>query len=391
MPSRSTPPPVTAPAPVRPAAHPHDRQPRPRVTQIDVARAAGVHSTTVSQALRNNPTISPATRARIHELARTMGYSPDPVLTALVAYRRGVKRPRRVETIGYVTASDTRWGWRRHLPDELAFQGARERALASGYQLEHFWLGEPGMTPRHLSRMLYHRGIAGVLLGPMPRVAALPLDLDWEHLAAVRIGPPLPGPGLHRVAHDPTGDVRAAVRRAVRAGCRRIGLVVAGADDAGTGRCHAIGFAIEQQRLPAASRLPVLHLAAGAAPETLAGWRLAHRPDVILGAYPLFGDALARAGIRVPGDVACIDLHPGFATPGVAGIRADFSSIGRIAVELLSRQLQNNQRGLPDCCTTTLVEGSWSDGASFPTPRLHPAIEPDHLITDHDLQTAVGL
>lgn len=51
----------------------------PRVTSRDVARLAGVSQPTVSRALRNNPRVPEATRARIREAARALGYVPDQV------------------------------------------------------------------------------------------------------------------------------------------------------------------------------------------------------------------------------------------------------------------------------------------------------------------------
>ena len=64
--------------------------PFPRITMKDVALKIGVHTTTVSLALRNSPQLPLATRERIQTVARKMGYRQDPMLTALVAYRANV-------------------------------------------------------------------------------------------------------------------------------------------------------------------------------------------------------------------------------------------------------------------------------------------------------------
>ena len=44
-----------------------------RITLRDVAKAAGVHFTTVGLALRNNPRISPATATRVRTVADQLG------------------------------------------------------------------------------------------------------------------------------------------------------------------------------------------------------------------------------------------------------------------------------------------------------------------------------
>ena len=53
-----------------------------RVTLSDIAKEAKVHVTTVSLALRDHPRIPAETKQRIKDLAKKMGYAPDPILSA---------------------------------------------------------------------------------------------------------------------------------------------------------------------------------------------------------------------------------------------------------------------------------------------------------------------
>jgi len=62
--------------PAHQAATPPDA-PRRRVTLIDVAKAAGVSSSTVSRALDNHPRIPAATRRRVREAADALGFQPN--------------------------------------------------------------------------------------------------------------------------------------------------------------------------------------------------------------------------------------------------------------------------------------------------------------------------
>ena len=50
----------------------------------DIARMAGVSHSTVSRALRDSTLVKPETSARIQQLARDMGYSPDARARSLV-------------------------------------------------------------------------------------------------------------------------------------------------------------------------------------------------------------------------------------------------------------------------------------------------------------------
>lgn len=60
------------------------------ITIKDVAKAAGVSHTTVSRALRDNPTIAATTTANIKQLAEEMGYVPNHMARGLKMQRSGV-------------------------------------------------------------------------------------------------------------------------------------------------------------------------------------------------------------------------------------------------------------------------------------------------------------
>jgi DNA-binding LacI/PurR family transcriptional regulator len=51
----------------------------------DVAKACGVSKNTVSQALRNSPQVSEATRKRIAESVKSLGYKKNAVVAELMA------------------------------------------------------------------------------------------------------------------------------------------------------------------------------------------------------------------------------------------------------------------------------------------------------------------
>ena len=347
-----------------------------RVTQNDIARAAGVHNTTVSLALRNSPAIPEATRKRIHALAEQMGYHPDPALQALVAYRRGRTVRDRKQTIAYITNANTPWGWRSVPADELFYAGAGKKAAQYGYQLEHFWLGEPGLTPRRLSSILFHRGITGVLLASHRPCTGALLDFDWGRISAVKIGCFPQAPALHRVTDDQHGIMRLAMKRVVAAGYRRIGLVLPKTWDEAVDHAWSAGFWIEQNRLPGDQRVPIhfCELGEGGAAESnqLAKWFETFRPDAILGSRPVADRTLAEMGLSIGRDVAFADLFLGGAEETFAGVRHNSERVGEVATEMLVRLMQENVCGTPAVPTATLVEGLWCDGPSLPARQIRP-------------------
>lgn len=62
-------------------------KPRHPLTLRDVSKAAGVSEMTVSRVLRNRGDVSAATRARVQEAARSLGYVPNKIAGALASQR----------------------------------------------------------------------------------------------------------------------------------------------------------------------------------------------------------------------------------------------------------------------------------------------------------------
>jgi LacI family transcriptional regulator len=332
---------------------------------------AGVHNATVSLALRNSPSISLETRQRIQAVAESLGYRPDPALRALVAYRKGLLTTSPSEQIAYVTHASTRWGWRDSEIENRFFIGAQRKAAECGYELEHFWLGEPGMTARRLSSVLFHRGITGVLLASQHENSAQPLDFEWDRISAEKVGCVPNAPARHRVTNDPAGALRLAMRQSIAAGYKRIGLVIPEAWDSVSDLAWSTSFAIEQNRLPKNARIPTLvHTSTPGqanAAQGFADWLYEFEPEVILGASATVAPWLAALELQVPQDVALVDLLRDGGADDHSGVRQHCERAGEVAAEILSDLLQRNVRGLPSIPTTTLVETMWSDGLSLPS------------------------
>ncbi len=123
----------------------------------DVARAAGVSTTTVSRALRGGGSISKATIARVRQVADTLGYAP---LSSAVALASG-----RTHAVGLLAPSISRWfyatviegaestlrasgfdgllhllnisdGWQRNMLSAEAFRGRVDAVIVAGLALE---------------------------------------------------------------------------------------------------------------------------------------------------------------------------------------------------------------------------------------------------------------
>ena len=355
-----------------------------RITLTDVARKAGVHVTTVSLALRNHPRLPVTTREKIQALAREMGYAPDPFLRALVAYRGRVMQRRNAPTLAYVTNWNTRWGWKKVTAHPDFYAGALAKAKELGYGLDHFWLKEEGMTQGRLSQILVSRGINGLIIASHGREMGDALQFDWHNFSAVKIDYFPHKPALHNVTNNQCDIVRLAMQKVMAAGYRRIGFVMHRGWDHAVDHLWTAGFLCEQQALGARERIPA-HLFPEAEPverwlneskadvapdaEPFARWFEKYRPEVLITKGAFLQQLLADMGLRVPRDVALVDVFLEDRTGVTAGVRQNHAEVGALAVEILAGQLQHNKFGVPEIPTTTFVEGTWFDGETCP-PRL---------------------
>ncbi len=354
-----------------------------RVTLADIAKAAGVHVTTVSLALRNHPRLPAATRERLQLLAQEMGYAPDPYLRALVAYRNKVSPHLNPPTLAYVTNWNTRWGWKEVTAHPQFHAGAEAKAKELGFKLAHFWMGEPNLTHERLSRMLYARGINGLIIASHGRETDVALQFDWSKFSAVKIDYFPHRPELHNVTNDQCNIVRLAMRRVMAAGYRRIGFVMHRGWDHAVDHMWTAGYLCEQQNLLPEELIPALIFPeavpverwfnenrADVVPDQrpLRLWYEKYRPEVIISKGSFVLPRLREMKLRIPRDVAFADIFLDDFSSRTAGVRQNHETVGAMAVELLASQLQHNNRGIPEIPTTTFVEGTWFDGHSLDKP-----------------------
>lgn len=336
----------------------------------ELAKLAGVSRTTVSMALRNSPRISLAMREKIARLAEERGYQRDPVVSALMNQLRTTRKVRSVEKIAYLTFWDSAEGWRENVNENGYFQGASARAEHLGYEVEAFWARQPGMTSSRLSRILYARGIRGVLIAPLPRVLGH-VTLDWRYFAAAALSLTILKPDLHRASHDYHAGMQLALHSLKKLGYRRPGFANMSVFDKRTKHGWLSGFLTYQHQLAHQFQIPPL-LVPGIRHhdewdrDRYARWLEKWKPDAVVcnTEQPLH---LARElGYRVPGDLGFASLHKLRIEDPWAGVDRQSEEIGAAGVDLVVGQLQNNEFGLPACPKTVMINSIWQDG---PTVR----------------------
>jgi len=333
-----------------------------RPTQADIARAAGVSQMTVSLALRNHASLPRRTRQRIQRLAAELGYRPNPLVAALMRHVRHRRATPYLTTLAYVTAFPTRDGWRQSPLYRRYHEGAAARADQLGYKLEEFWLRQPGMTGTRLSRILWTRGVQGVIIAPLPLPRAH-LQLDWKQFALATLGYTLARPSLHRAVSHQARAMQIALRELKRRGYRRVGLALSSHSDARTDRNWRGAFLAYQ---PRARRVPLL-VTADWNQRTFCEWFEEHRPDAVIANEDGVRDWLRALKARVPGEVGFVHIESTISHRHFSGIRQNAYQVGAAAVELVAEQLQHGERGVPKIPKVVLIAGQWVPGRTLRT------------------------
>jgi len=332
------------------------------VTLQQIADKAGVSRMTVSRALRNAPEVAASTRRRIQALADALGYSPDPLIQRLTSHLAHAHRRNEGQVIAWINSYKERRPRKGQIPFVSIYRGAAARAQKLGFQLEEFWLGEPGMTGRKLSRILYQRGIECLILPPV-ETGVGHLTMDWDKFSPVAVGYSMVVPRLHRVGSHHLHGTREAIRQLYRRGYRRIGLCIS--KDANLRLDHACLEAMTYYQFRTPKKYWVKTLVQEKfSDEVTLRWLKKEQPDSIISHYEWLPETLARGGYRVPEDVAVAFLNLDYSKPGVTGIDQRYAIIGETASDLVIGQHYRNEKGIPATPHTVMIEGRWVDGST---------------------------
>ncbi len=322
-----------------------------RPTLDTVARAAGVSRMTVSNAYNRPDQLSAATRQRVLEAARRVGYAgPDPAAQSL---RRGS-----TGTIGVVLTEQLPYAFTD--PGMVTLLHGIASALNdSGYAL----LLVPSQGPE---QSLVRSAIADalVLCAVAPDDPAVTAAVE-RGLPLVTVGTPRL-PGVPRVTADNRTAAAIAAHHLLGLGHRRFAVVTQGwSSPTVPGHGASLGFAQRAAGfvacVEAAGVVDVTVLethehsravAAAAVAEALASGQ---RPTAIFGVTDVFAlgalDAVTAAGLRVPGDVSVVGFdgiaETATSNPPLTTVSQGLFDQGRAAARLALRQVAGQPaRGL---------------------------------------------
>jgi DNA-binding LacI/PurR family transcriptional regulator len=339
-------------------------RPAPPVSIRTIAELAGVSAMTVSKALRRLPKVSARTRARITRIAAKIGYKPDPEMAKLMHHLR-----RRSQTAfqSLICAITDRPAKQAHPYQGELIAGAERRAQDRGYGFTLMSFDENGAHRRQLRRIIWARGVQGVLLLPLREPADLTDLLPWTDLSAVAVTLSLVGPAVHRAIPNHFANTLQICRRLSERGYRRAGLVIDAGQELRVD--HAFTAAVIRHNLEGhrVSVAPFVYERLD--PAALLKWFRRESPDAIIATDDNFCREYARIlGLAIPGPVGFVSTNT-FASSRIAGIDELPQEVGATAVDLLAGMIQHGERGLPRHPATTELHGAWVNGVSCPDRR----------------------
>lgn len=333
----------------------------------DLAVLAGCSRTAVSMALRNHPKISKKNRERIQKLAAEQGYTRDPVVSTLMNRLRSGRMNRTVEKLGVIAWSaapkEVREGRAKDLFGDQLKEGTGQQALRLGYEVEEFNARAPGMTADRLSRILYNRGIRGILLMSKPRARGH-VSLHWPYFAAASIGYTNVKPALPRAVHSYYQGMMLALRSLRSRGYERIGFVnLLETEDMVNEEWLAAYLAYQFRTLGKIETAPLLLETWDA--RKLRSWLRKNKVQAVVSNWKQPYQLMLEIGYRIPEDIgfASLDCLPG--NDLFAGVHQLRDKIATLAVDLVVEQLEKHSLGLPENPKTVFVNGVWKDGSSI--------------------------
>ncbi len=341
-----------------------------KVSLGDIARVAGVSRVTACYVMRNRPGPSQETRQRILAIAAELGYVPDARIGTWMAKMRDSKN-KEMLPIAWLNTNGEKDSWEQHQFLLPYFRGAQAAARQLGYRIDMIWAGEPGVTMKRISQIVYQRGIeAAIITHPVRH-----LHLNWDSLACVSLEGALLAPRLHRVMTDYTFNLLLALKMVRRFGYRRIGICLdwrVGRNSYNTCRSAVYYF---HATTPQAERVEPFFYTWEApfneakASRSFAAWIQREKPDVIVGHNSLLVDWVEASGYRVPQDIGVVHIATDDDVSDWAGISSHREKIGAAAVERVVALLQNRQFGVPETALNTLVRGTWHGGRTLLVPK----------------------
>ncbi len=303
---------------------------------FDVARQAGVSTTTVSHVLNRTRYVSPELTQRVLRVVDTLGFRPSFVARSL--------RAGRTQSVGLVVSDVLNPFFTQ------VTRAIEDRLRPAGYSVIICSTDEDPAVERSSLQVLADKQVDGIILAPTAGDHRFLAALSRK-IPVVLINREVPGPALPRVTTDNRGGARLAVEHLITHGHRRIGMIL-GLRALSTSRDRLAGYAdaLRAARIPVDTTL-VAHggsTAEGAEAAMQKLFASRRRPTAIfvgsVGMTVGVLQCLHRWKVGCPGEVAVVGFTDfpwcQVTNPPLSCVRQPVREIGEAAADLLLRSLR---------------------------------------------------
>ena len=330
----------------------------------DLAQECGVSVATVSKALNGQSDISEATRTRVREAARRMGYVPNMAARSM--------KTNRTYNIG-VLFVDERQSGLAHEYFSAVLDSFKVRVEQLGYDITFINRNLGGKTMTYLEHCHY-RGVDGAVIACVDFTDPQVIELVNSDVPVVTIDHVFNN--RMAVLSDNVAGLSALVRTAYSQGHRRIAFIHGERTAVTENRlagfyksCDELGLEVPDVYV----REGIYHDAARCAQETKALLALPQRPTCIIfpddfsamGGY----SAIQQAGLHIPQDISVMGYDGIYLSrvmsPKLVTYQQNTMMLGRTAADKLVQMVEHPRVTLAE---QLLVTGKLLDGSSVGRP-----------------------
>lgn len=338
------------------------KPPAGAVTIADVAREAGVHPASVSRALRGiDGKVSESTRARIEQVAVSLGYLPNAIAASL--------RTKRSNLVGVIVPD---------LGNPLfgpLVTGIEVELRSRGYMCMVAHTSDDHAGSAELIAAFAHRQVSGLLILAASIGDSLLDDVSRYRLPTVLINRGFGDRRFSSVVNDDVESVRIVLDHLTSLGHRRIAHV-AGPATSSTGLGRRQAFLDQCRKLKLSARVVEASAFTRDAGQTAAGQLLARSfsSTAIFAANDLIAlgviDVLRARHYDIPRDVSIVGHNDmplmDLIAPPLTTVRIDAGRMGRLGAQMLLARFDTSEQAV----TTQMLQPRLVVRASTAAPSI---------------------
>lgn len=153
------------------------------LTIVELSKLTGFSRSSVSRALRNDPTINAKTRDKILKIAAEHNYRPNPFAVWLTQQKRGAKSAK--GNIAFLLGHKDKDPLNHIALYKEMYKNTVEQAEKLGYHIDYYWIYHSNNKGKRLERILQSKGTVGIFYLGMQLSE---VELDWNRYAIVNCG-----------------------------------------------------------------------------------------------------------------------------------------------------------------------------------------------------------